>query len=137
MDGTKVPWDKELKYRAQRDLLIKDTLQRGVPVAYRSTGSSLSPIVKSGELCFYDPVNAGSKIIQGDIVFCEVQPLYWKPAWLETGGMRLGVFYAHLVKKIEVGGNGKQIYFIGPVRDHLNGWCFFEHIYGRFRKSVG
>ncbi len=50
--------------------------------------------------------------------------------------MHTGNFYAHLVKRMEVGSDGKEIYFIGPCRDYLNGWCFMEHIYGCLQTSV-
>ena len=47
---------KELRFRAQRNEMIKEQLQLGKPVIYRSSGWSLYPRVWSNDLCSYDPV---------------------------------------------------------------------------------
>ena len=76
MDWTLCPEDpaKELRLREERNVLIKEQLQLGKPVVYRSSGWSLWPRVWSNDLCSYDPVTSANEVRCGDIVFCQVQP---------------------------------------------------------------
>ena len=70
-------WDKEFKLRWFRNVQIKEQLQRGEHVCYRSSGNSMWPTVKSGDLCEFapfPPAASAEHIKVGDIVFCEVQP---------------------------------------------------------------
>ena len=75
-----------LKLRQERNLLIKQQLQRGEHVCYRSSGNSMWPTVKSGDLREFAPfpkAASAEDIKVRDIVFCEVQPKK--------------LFYAHFV----------------------------------------
>ena len=85
MDWTLWPsdWAKELRLRDDRNVRIKEQLQDGKPVIYRSSGWSLYPRVHSNDLCTYEPVKSADDVQLDDIVFCQVQP-----------GNR---FYAHVV----------------------------------------
>ena len=76
VDWTLCPEDpaKELRLRWERNVLIKEQLQLGNPVVYRSSGWSLWPRVWSNDLCSYDPVTSANEVRFGDIVFCQVQP---------------------------------------------------------------
>ena len=87
MDWTLCPedWSKELRLRAVRNEMIKEQLQLGKPVLYRSSGWSLYPRVWSNNLCSYGPVTSADEVDKHDFVFCEIQP-----------GER---FFAHLVSR--------------------------------------
>ena len=77
VDWTLCPEDsaKELRLRAQRNEMIKEQLQLGKPVIYRSSGWSLYPRVWSNDLCSYDPVTSANEVRFGDIFFLP------GPAW--------------------------------------------------------
>ena len=113
-----------------RNVLIKEKLQAGRPVCYRSSGWSLFPRVHSGDACTYEPVNSVDEVQEDDIVFCEVQP-----------GDR---YYAHLVKRKERSAQyelwGAQfaqwVFTISNMKGRENGWCYIEHIYGRLTECV-
>ena len=85
VDWTLCPGDsaKELRLREVRNEMIKEQLQLGKPVIYRSSGWSLYPRVWPNDQCTYEPVTSADEVQEDDIVFCQVQP-----------GDR---FYGHLV----------------------------------------
>ena len=118
VDWTLCPEDsaKELRMRAVRNVMIKEQLQLGKPVIYRSSGWSLYPRVWSNDLCTYEPVTSIYQANVNDIVFCEVQP-----------GDR---FYAHLVSRRWFQ-NGEWYFTITNLKGWSNGWCSLKHIYGR------
>ena len=76
VDWTLCPEDsaKELRLRQERNVLLKEQLQRGKPVIYRSSGWSLYPRVWANDQCTYDPVFSADEVYVNDIVFCQVQP---------------------------------------------------------------
>lgn len=84
-------------------------LREGRPVSFRPRGNSMSPRIRSGQLCTVEPVEA-SAIEVGDVVLCKV------------GGSE----YLHLVKAIQ--GDRFQI---GNNRGHVNGWITAASIFGR------
>ena len=106
--------------RDVRDCMIKDMLMSGRSVQYRSSGSSLTPVVHSGDVTMWEPVTDHSKLVVGDIVFCHVQAPPYAPR-----------YYAHAIHHI---GEwfGQTYWVIGNLRNpvHINGWCYAEHIYG-------
>ena len=118
MDWTLCPedWTKELRLRAERNEMIKEQLQLGKPVIYRSSGRSLYPRVWSNDMCFYDPVTSADEVHEDDIVFCQVQP-----------GDR---FFAHVVSR-KWFQNGEWYFTISNLKGWENGWCSIKHIYGR------
>ena len=77
MDWTLCPEDsaKELRLRAVRNEMIKEQLQLGKPVMYRSSGWSLYPRVWANDLCSYEPVTSADEVHEDDIVFLP------GPAW--------------------------------------------------------
>ena len=122
MDWTLCPEDpaKELRLRWERNVLIKEQLQLGKPVVYRSSGWSLWPRVWSNDLCSYDPVTSANEVRFGDIVFCQVQP-----------GDR---FFAHVVSR-KWFENGEWYFKISNLTGRENGWCSIKHIYGRLVRA--
>ena len=107
--------------REVRNKMIKEQLQAGTSVQYRSSGWSLWPRVHSNDLTTYDPVTSADQVREGDIVFCQVQP-----------GDR---FYAHVVKRkiLQSYGphHGEWEFTIANARGWENGTCHIKHIYGR------
>ncbi len=118
VDWTRCPedWPKELRLREQRNEMIKEQLQLGKPVIYRSSGWSLYPRVWANDQCTYEPVTSADEVREDDIVFCQVQP-----------GDR---FYGHLVSR-KWFEDGKWFFTISNLKGRSNGWCSIEHIYGR------
>ena len=115
-------WDTQMQLRWARNVMIKEQLQRGQNVCYRSSGQSMWPIVKSGDLCEFAPFPAGSTVAESievrDIVFCEVQPH--------------NRFVAHFVLEKKWDKYRQQHKcIIGNKDGYVNGHCFMETIYGK------
>lgn len=85
-------------------------LQRGETVQFRPRGNSMSPRIRSGDLCTVAPVLDASSIRSGDIVLCRVR----------------GAEYLHFVKAIQ----GDR-YQIGNNRGGINGWIGASGIFGK------
>jgi hypothetical protein len=113
--------------------MIRDHLEAGSSVFYKSSGNSMWPLVQSGDACTFHPIQAvtpkegkysiqkeTSEINVGDIIFCRVQPK--------------NLFYAHFVHEIRqhfVEHKALQPqYWIGNIKGDLNGWCDREHVFG-------
>jgi hypothetical protein len=84
-------------------------LQAGETVSFRPRGNSMSPRIRSGQLCTVQPVEP-TTIEIGDVVLCRVR----------------GAEYLHLVKAID----GQRL-LIGNNRGHLNGWIGPNAVFGR------
>ena len=90
------------------------------------SGHSMYPMVQSGDVCTFHPIQAvtaegqlsiqkeRSEIGVGDIVFCQVQP-----------SLR---YYAHIVRAVLP--KPRQEYSIGNIQRHIHGWCYRENIFG-------
>ena len=87
-----------------------DKLRRGEAVKFRPRGSSMSPRIKSGDLCTVEPIASGSSIQVGDVVLCRVR----------------GAEYLHFVKAIQ--GDRFQI---GNNRGGINGSIGANVIFGK------
>ena len=87
-----------------------EALQRGETVQFRPSGSSMSPKVKSRQLCTVEPVEF-LDVKVGDIVLCRVS----------------GNQYLHLVKA-----RGLDRIQIGNNKGRINGWT--RSVYGRLIK---
>ena len=104
--------------REERNELIRAQLAEGKTVAYRQSGWSLYPRVRSKDLCCYLPVRFEEQVAEDDVVFCRVQPR--------------GYYYAHLVKQIEWDYDLRKFkYWISNLAGKINGHCYIEHIYGK------
>jgi len=112
-------WETELSRRNVRNSMCKDMLLAGRSVQFRSSGNSLHPFVRSGDVTMWEPVKDHSLLEVGDVVFCVVQP-----------GDR---FYGHMIHEFGTWITGMSYYVIGNMKDsmRINGWCYAEHIFGR------
>jgi hypothetical protein len=84
-------------------------LKTGETVSFRPRGNSMSPKIRSGQLCTVAPVTPADLRV-GDIVLCKVG----------------GAEYLHLVKAIQ----GER-FLIGNNRGRTNGWIGANAIFGR------
>ncbi|MCA9441344.1 MAG: S24/S26 family peptidase [Candidatus Omnitrophica bacterium] len=84
-------------------------LTQGETVSFRPRGHSMSPKIKSGQLCTVEPVEPNTLKV-GDIVLCKVR----------------GNEYLHLVKAIQ-----DKRFQIGNNRGRINGWIGASSIFGR------
>jgi len=88
-----------------------EKLQRGEVVTFRPHGNSMTPLIKSGDVCTVSPIGT-TTLQKGNIVLCKIK----------------GNHYLH---KIIAVGKGK--YLIGNNHGRKNGWCRRENIYGLYR----
>jgi phage repressor protein C with HTH and peptisase S24 domain len=89
-----------------------EALHRGEIVKLRPHGNSMTPKIKSGQLCTIAPVRA-EDVRVGDAVLVKVH----------------GNRYLHLVKALQ-GGRA----CIGNNHGRINGWTPLDHIYGKLVK---
>jgi hypothetical protein len=86
-----------------------EKLRVGETVSFRPRGHSMTPKIKSGQLCTVEPVDPA--VVQvGDVVLCKVR----------------GSEYLHLVKAIQ-----DSRFQIGNNRGFINGWIGASSIFGR------
>ena len=86
-------------------------LMDGESVSFRPKGSSMDPLIKSGDLVFIQPIDNVNELKIGDIVLCKVN----------------GRQYLHIIKAMR----GKRAQ-IGNNKGHINGWVAKKSIYGRY-----
>ena len=86
-----------------------EELRLGQVVSFRPRGNSMSPKIRSGQLCTVEPVDVALLQI-GDIVLCKVR----------------GTEYLHLIKAVQDGR-----FQIGNNRGFINGWIGPSSIFGR------
>lgn len=84
-------------------------LLRGETVSFRPRGNSMSPRIKSGQLCTVEPVSL-DEVRKGDVVLCRVR----------------GAQYLHVVSAVRPG----QVQ-ISNMHGHVNGWAGRDSVYGR------
>lgn len=85
-----------------------EKLEKGEPFITKEKGSSMSPLIHSGQEHKLAPAK-WEDVKVGDIVYCKVK----------------GNFYTHLVKAK----NPKHGVLIGNNRGGINGWT--KHVYGK------
>ena len=78
-----------------------ERLRRGETVSFRPTGNSMTPRIKSGQLCTVEPVRVPESIKKDDVVLCRVN----------------GSEYLHIVKAARDGS-----FQIGNNHGKINGW---------------
>ena len=120
-DWTLVPgnWSEELKLRHIRNCIVREMLKSGRSAQFRSSGNSLYPMVRSGDVTMWEPVTDHHLLVVGEVVVCAVQE-----------GDR---FYAHMIHEIKYWADGSLYWMIGNMTTPpiINGWCAAKHIYGR------
>ena len=84
-------------------------LRAGRTVTFRPYGHSMTPRIRSGQLCTVEPVER-ALLATGDIVLCVV------------GTQQ----YLHFIKAID----GEQLQ-IGNNHGRINGWIDAAHVFGR------
>jgi len=83
-------------------------LLAGETVSFRPRGTSMVPLIKSGELCTVEPL-AERPLKKGDIVLCKVRRAQ----------------FLHLVSALKPG----QVQ-ISNNHGHVNGWTSLANVYG-------
>ena len=100
---------------------IKNCLELGYTVPYRTHGWSLHPLMNSQDLCIFKPVKDGQHLHKEDVVFCR------------CGDPQR--YFAHKIKDIEwVSRDNKPkepLFTIANERGYVNGRCYSECIWGR------
>lgn len=86
-----------------------ERLRGGEAVSFRPRGNSMTPKIRSGQLCTVSPVDPAALAV-GDVVLCRVGRAE----------------YLHLVKAIRDGR-----FLIGNNRGGINGWIGAQGIFGR------
>lgn len=87
-----------------------ELLCQGQAVEFCPKGSSMEPLIRSGQLVRVKPVNGGDVKV-GDIVLAQVH----------------GSLYLHLVSAVD---RGKQRVQISNNRGYVNGWTSWSRVYG-------
>lgn len=87
-----------------------EKLKAGNICLVQGFGQSMTPILKSGQVCEVTPVNELTELKKNDIVLCKVN----------------GHIYLHKISAI----NGKR-YQISNNHKHVNGWITRTNIYGK------
>lgn len=90
-----------------------ERLLAGETVSFRPRGNSMTPRIKSGQLCTVEPLSVMPEI--NEVVLCSVH----------------GAYYLHLVKSTSP---EKQMCLITNNHGRVNGWIGLSHIYGRLVK---
>lgn len=101
-------FDKENIYTAQK-------LQSGLVCLVQGFGQSMTPILKSGQVCEVTPVNDATILKKNDIVFVKVS----------------GHFYLHKISAIK-----NNQYQISNNHGHVNGWTNRKNIFGKVTKIL-
>ena len=78
-------------------------LLAGKTVKVRGIGNSMTPILKSGDVCTVRPIKKDDVLKKGDIVLCKVK----------------GNVYMHIIKGLNP---KKGLYLIGNNHGRINGW---------------
>lgn len=89
-----------------------EKLVAGETVSFRPRGNSMTPRIKSGQLCTVEPLVADPEV--DDVVLCFVRSSY----------------YLHLVKSVDL----NRGFLIGNNHGRLNGWVNRSQVYGRLVK---
>ena len=85
-----------------------EQLQDGETIKFRPKGNSMTPKIKSGQLCTVEAIKEHTPE-KGDVVYCKVK----------------GRQYLHLVSAIK----GER-YQISNNKGHVNGWIGINQIFG-------
>ena len=107
-------------YSNRRFDMMREVLSEGRHAQMYFGGTSLEPIVLKGEVLVFAPVDTGTVINPGDIVFCHTYP-GWRYHCLKVWHKKKDDLHMECF----VVGNNKQG---AEARSH--GWCYRYQIYG-------
>jgi len=91
-------------------------LKSGETVEFRPRGSSMKPLIESGDLVVVEPISEKTEFDKGDIVLCKVK----------------GKQYLHLISAIQ----GER-FQISNNRGFINGWISKNAIFGKLVSNRG
>lgn len=94
----------------RENAITMEKLKNGQTCLVQGIGQSMTPILKSGQVCEVIPMTDEIELEKNDIVFCKVN----------------GHFYLHKICAVK----GKQ-YQIGNNHGHINGWVTRNSLYGK------
>lgn len=94
----------------KENILTVNKLKQGQTCLVQGFGQSMTPILKSGQVCKVEPVKNDTILSKNDIVLCKVN----------------GHIYLHKISAI----NGKR-FQISNNHKHVNGWITINNIYGK------
>ena len=120
-------------------IALRTKLRAGGSACFQPSGYSMYPMVQSGDVCTFHPIQAvtaegqlsiqkeRSEIGVGDVVFCQVQPSQ--------------LYYASIVHEVQQqcwdgdrprgsAAVQRHNYLIGNTQRHIHGWCYRENIFG-------
>src|SRR5258708_7183059 len=86
-----------------------EKLRNGEQTSFRSSGNSMTPKIKSGQECTYEPVSEDD-VQKGDMVFCKVQRS----------------MFTHLVTGVRT--TKDKEFQISNNHGHVNGWVRINNI---------
>lgn len=91
-------------------------LQKGIACWVRGIGNSMTPILKSGQVVWVEPVTDDMILSKGDIVLVRVR----------------GNVYMHKITARK----GQSEFQISNNHGHVNGWASRKNVYGILRPLV-
>ena len=92
---------------------IISRLKDGETVSFRPKGNSMTPKIKSGDLCTVEPIKNNDVIANNDIVLCKVN----------------GNQYLHIVSAVK-----GDLIQISNNHGRINGWTNHKNIFGKLVK---
>ena len=99
----------------KENAITAEKLKSGKTCLVQGFGQSMTPILKSGQVCEVIPVNDETELKRNDIVFVKVS----------------GHFYLHKITAIR----GEQ-YQISNNHGHVNGWTNRRNVFGKVSKTL-
>ena len=94
----------------RENMITVEKLKAGQTCLVQGFGQSMTPILKSGQVCKVEPITEDTVLKKNDIVLCKVK----------------GHIYLHKISAI----NGKR-YQISNNHKHVNGWVGRDCLYGK------
>ena len=115
---------REMTEQDMQNCLIRDMLQSGRSVRTQFTGSAFRPDVRSGDMTMWGPVHDYSKLKEGGVVFCAVQPRNKVCAAM--------IYKVGICDSPDGGKEGYQM-VCNPTTESMaySGWCTDQHIFGQ------
>lgn len=95
----------------KENAIAMEHLLAGETIEIQGFGQSMTPMLKSGQICKIAPVLPDTLLEKGMVVFCKVK----------------GHFFIHKITAVRNG----NTYQISNNHGHVNGWVSRNNIYGR------